>query len=48
MEKEGGKWKAEENKWPEGTNVELCGAIFGRSDELCKLAMRGKKYAGMF
>jgi hypothetical protein len=40
--------KAEENKWPEGANVELCEAVFGRSDEHCKLSMRGKKYAGTF
>jgi hypothetical protein len=39
---------ANENKWPEGANIELCQAAFGRSDELCKLAMRGKKYAGAY
>lgn len=37
---------SEESDWPEGANVELCEAVFGMSDELCRLAMRGKKYAG--
>lgn len=35
-----------ESKWPEDANVQLCETVFGMSDELCKLAMRGKKYAG--
>jgi hypothetical protein len=38
---------SQESKWPEGANVQLCGAVFRMSDELCKLAMAGKKYAGM-
>jgi hypothetical protein len=36
-----------ESKWPEGANAQLCEAVFGMSDELCKLSMRGRKYAGM-
>lgn len=42
-----GKDSEEDNQWPEGVNVELCEAVFGMSDRLCMLAMRGKKYAGM-
>jgi hypothetical protein len=37
---------SEEGNWPEDANVELCEAVFGMSDELCRLAMRGNKYAG--
>jgi hypothetical protein len=36
-----------ESKWPEGANVQLCEAVFRMSDEVCKLALQGKKYAGM-
>jgi hypothetical protein len=38
---------SQESKWPEGATVQLCGVVFGMSDELCKLAMVGEKYAGM-
>jgi hypothetical protein len=37
----------EESKWPEGANVQLCEAVFRMSDEVCKLALQGNKFAGM-